>query len=202
VTPHELAARVVEWTAARPAPAVVAVDGPSGAGKTSLAETLVAVLAGAGRDAVAVHLDDLYPGWDGLDAVVPIVVRHVLEPLASPGPVAVPTWDWRRDRPGRSRALPELGPPRPGVVLVDGAGAGARACAPYLAGLVWLEAPAPLRRARALDRDGDAYAPHWDRWAAQERGHFAAEGTRERADLVLDGSAGAENLLVLRDGGR
>jgi hypothetical protein len=36
-----------------------------------------------------------------------------------------------------------------------------------------------------IARDGEAYRPHWERWAAQERAHFAAEGTRERADLRL-----------------
>ena len=42
-----------------------------------------------------------------------------------------------------------------------------------------------MRRRRALDRDGETYAPHWERWAAQERVTFARERTRARADLVL-----------------
>jgi hypothetical protein len=76
------------------------------------------------------------------------------------------------------------------VVLLEGAGCGARAAAGWLAGLLWVDADPALRRARALGRDGDTYAPHWDRWAAQEEAYAARERPDERADLVLDTSAG------------
>ena len=52
--------------------------------------------------------------------------------------------------------------------------------------LVWLEAPEGLRRERALSRDGQTFAPHWERWAAQEAEVLC--GVAERADLVLDTS--------------
>ena len=84
-------------------------------------------------------------------------------------------------------------------MIVEGAGAGARRCAPYLAVLVWVEADEDVRRDRALARDGDRYAPHWDRWARQERTHFAREGTRQRADLVLDTTRGTANPVVVRE---
>jgi dephospho-CoA kinase len=51
--------------------------------------------------------------------------------------------------------------------------------------LIWVDAPEEQRYRRAMARDGDAYAPHWARWAAQERAHFAADRTRERADVRL-----------------
>ena len=90
-----------------PGTQVIAVDGPSGAGKTTLAARLSDALHGA----PVVHMDDLYPGWDGLaDAV---------------------------------------------------------------------------RMARGIARDGEAYRPHWERWARQEREHFAVDGTRDRADVVV-----------------
>ena len=49
-----------------------------------------------------------------------------------------------------------------------------------------LEAPEPVRKARALARDGDVFAPYWDRWAADDTVVHARERTRERADLVID----------------
>jgi energy-coupling factor transporter ATP-binding protein EcfA2 len=195
VTPEELAERIRSWAAAVPAPAVVAFDGPSGSGKTTLARAVLERLP----DAAAVHLDDLYPGWDGLDAVGPLLVSSILARLPGPAPIVVPSWDWDRDVPGPSRPRPDLGPPRPAVVLLEGAGSGARACAPYLTALVWVDAPEPVRKPRALERDGGTYAPHWDRWARQERAYLVRERTRERADLVLDTTGGPENPVVVRN---
>ena len=42
-----------------------------------------------------------------------------------------------------------------------------------------------VRRARALSRDGETYAPHWERWAAQEDAVYRSSRPRDRADLVL-----------------
>jgi para-aminobenzoate synthetase len=172
-------------------PRVVAVDGRSGAGKSRLAASIAAALRRHRADAVVVHLDDLYPGWDGLAPVVQVVVEHVLSPLAGTLRVVVPTWDWDGDRAGPARAVPELGPPRPAVVLLEGAGSGAGAAAPWLAGLLWVDADAGVRRRRALARDGATYAPHWDRWSAQEEAYAARERPRDRAGLVLDTTDGS-----------
>jgi para-aminobenzoate synthetase len=199
LTPADLAG----WLLARPAaprlpggPRVVALDGRSGAGKTTLAVAAAAAVTQHGSTVAVVHLDDVYPGWDGLADVVPLVVEHVVTPLAGPGAVAVPAWDWDRDRPGPPRRLPGLGPPRPALVLLEGAGAGARAAAPWLAGVVWVDADPQVRRSRALARDGDLYAPHWQRWAAQEEAYAARELLPARADLVLDTTG--EGPVVVR----
>lgn len=54
---------------------------------------------------------------------------------------------------------------------------------------MWVEAPAPLRLARGLARDGEPLAGHWRRWQESAAAHFAAEDTRARADLRVDGAA-------------
>ncbi|WP_198950806.1 hypothetical protein [Kineosporia sp. A_224] len=165
------------------APVVVGVDGPSGAGKTTFADLLARGLRGpdGGPAVPVVHLDDLYPGWDGLDAAVPRLVDGVLAPLASGRPAGYRRWDWAAGADGATVAVPAAP-----LLVVEGAGCGAVACAPYLSLLVWLDGPPAWRRERALARDGATYGPHWERWAAQERAHFAREGTRPRADLVLE----------------
>ncbi|RJK96715.1 dephospho-CoA kinase [Vallicoccus soli] len=163
---------------------VVGVDGRSGSGKTTFARRLVAALRDAGADARTLHLDDVYPGWDGLAAGARALCADVLEALATGRPAGYRRWSWVRSEPaGRAEVRPG------GVLVVEGVGAGARCARPRLSLLVWLDAPAPLRRQRALARDGEAYAPHWDRWAAQEEAHHAAEGTRAAAGLLLDGAA-------------
>jgi uridine kinase len=158
-------------------PYVIGVDGPSGAGKSDLAARL-----GESLDAAVLRMDDLYPGWRGLEASVPRVVAWALEPLRAGRVGRWRRFDWVAQRYAEWHELP----PRD-VVVVEGVGAGARACTPYLDLLLWLEAPESERYRRAMIRDGVGYRPHWRTWAAAERAHHRREGTRERADVVLTG---------------
>jgi hypothetical protein len=103
-------------------------------------------------------------------------------------------WDWTHERDGAWQPVPAAD-----LLLLEGVGSGALACAPLLSGLVWLQAPPSLRRARALHRDGETYAPHWLRWASQERRYLRRDAPRRRADLVL-GGAGAPRVLADRRG--
>ena len=157
---------------------VVAIDGRSGSGKTSLAAGL-----GAELGAPVVTLEDLYGGWDGLERGVDLLVSEVLEPLNAGRAARVPRYDWVAAAWGSPWVLEP-----PGVLIVEGVGAGARRAAAYESVLVWMEVPASVRKKRALDRDGETFAPHWDTWAAQEDAMLARERTRDRADLVIDAS--------------
>jgi cytidylate kinase len=155
---------------------VLAVDGRSGAGKSSLAAALSGELG-----VPVVSLEDLYGGWDGLEHGIDLLVSEVLEPLAAGRDALVPRYDWVR------RVW--LEPTRLGVpeLIVEGVGAGARRAAAFESLVVWLDAPPSVRKKRALDRDGEVFAPHWDQWAAQEDAMLARERTPERADVVVDG---------------
>jgi hypothetical protein len=162
---------------------VVAVDGRSGVGKSQLARALVDGLRRRTGPVEVVRLDDVYPGWDGLLAVVPLLRRWLLQPLASGGPAGVYRYDWARGTFGG------WCPVAPGGVLVlEGVGSGAVELAGYRSLLIWLEAPEALRRARALTRDGEILARHWDRWAGQEAAYLRRDDPRGHADLVVDTS--------------
>ena len=154
---------------------VVAIDGRSGAGKTSLAAALRDELR-----APVVSLEDLYGGWDGLEHGIDLLVAAVLEPLAAGRAARVPRYDWI----AREWAEPRVIEP-PDILIVEGVGAGARRAAAFESLLVWLEVPAPVRKRRALGRDGETFAPHWDQWAAEEDLMLARERTPDRADVIL-----------------
>jgi uridine kinase len=156
---------------------VVAVDGPSGAGKTTLTRALRRHL---GRPPV-LHLDPLYPGWDGLPLTPAILHDRILAPLARGERAAYQRFDWEADAFAEEhevRAAP--------LLLVEGCGAGAWPGFAYVAVLIWVDAPTAVRYERAIARDGETYRPNWERWAASERALFRADRTRERADLVVD----------------
>ncbi|WP_374225451.1 uridine kinase [Actinomadura sp. NEAU-AAG7] len=158
---------------------LVAVDGPSGAGKSTFAGFLAAVLVGA----PVVRSDDFRVPWDAdpLTWWRPLE-EAVLAPLREGRPARLSRYDWHRDRYGPQEEIP----PAP-VLLVEGVGA-AWAGSPA-AFRVWIDAPRELRRARAVARDGAEYAGDWDLWASHESAFFAADRTRERADLHVDGAA-------------
>ncbi|MGZ5369368.1 MAG: 4-amino-4-deoxy-L-arabinose transferase [Aeromicrobium sp.] len=162
---------------------VIAVDGPSGAGKTEFANAL-----GAALGAPVLHLEDVYPGWSGLAATPELIARGVLAALAVGDVGEVARWDWEHERRG------DLIKVAPGPLLIlEGVGSGARVCRPYLSLLVWLDAPAFIRKTRALSRDGEVFAPFWDMWAEQERRLFEADGTRAAAEVVVD--TGGDGIL-------
>ena len=154
---------------------MIAIDGRSGSGKTSLAARLRSALG-----APTVSLEDLYGGWDGLERGIDLLVSEVLEPLSDGRAARVPRYNWVT---AAWEALLVLPPPE--VLIVEGVGAGARRAAAYASLLVWMEEAASVRKKRALDRDGETFAPHWDAWAAQEDAMLARERTPDRADLVV-----------------
>ncbi|BDZ46462.1 ATP-binding protein [Naasia aerilata] len=152
-------------------PPVVLLDGGSGAGKSTLARVLAPALG-----AELVRLDDLYPGWDGLQAASRAVADELLPRRRWR------RWDWAS---GRSAEWHELDPSAP--LLVEGAGALSRASRQLATFALWIDLEPGERKRRALERDGDVFAPHWDRWAAQEDAFFSRERPDLLADLILDG---------------
>lgn len=157
-------------------PVVIAIDGRSGSGKTMFAAALQQELA----DATVVHLDDMYPGWDGLAATPPLLVAQVLEATRRGEAAAFRRFDWIRGTFADLVAVPKAS-----YLIVEGAGSSVGMARRYADVRVWLEADTAVRKRRGLDRDGDAYAPHWQRWADQEDAVFGADRTPEQAHLVL-----------------
>lgn len=58
--------------------------------------------------------------------------------------------------------------------------------APFVGTRVWLDGSASVRRARAIERDGEVFERHWEMWARQEAALFGKDATRDRAHLVFD----------------
>jgi len=156
----------------------VLIDGRSGAGKTSLS----AELEQRHPLARVLHLEEVYPGWDGLDAASETLVRSVLLPLRAGRPGRYRRWDWAADRPGPLATVP----PSP-LLIVEGVGALSRASRRLADLAIWVELDDETRMTRAMARDGAAYAPHWERWARQERRFIGRERPRLLADRIVRG---------------
>lgn len=156
--------------------AVVLIDGRSGAGKTTLARAMAALWP-----ASVLHLDSVYPGWDGLRAGSDAVVEGVLAPRRAAKEGEWREWDWTAQRPGPTHPAPDL----ERGLIVEGAGILTPRSAALADLRVWVEAPDEVRRQRALARDGDAYRPHWERWARQEADHLRRSAPQALADVIV-----------------
>lgn len=151
---------------------VIAVDGATGSGKTTLAARLAGALGGPARPAVRVlALEALVPGWSAL-ARGAVRAAAVLRDLRHGRAGVAPSWDWEAMRAGDPVRVDPLDG---GILVLEGCGALAAAAQelePLAALRVLVEAPAALRRARIAERD-----PYrWDvaAWEAQERRLAAA----------------------------
>ncbi len=170
---------------------LVAVDGPSGAGKTRFALGLAKEL-----DAPVVHTDDLLDGWDDQFTFWERLEDQVLRPLRRAEPGVYRRYQWHRKEFGGEPVVVEPAP----VVVLEGVSAARRAIRPELSLAVFVWAPADLRLARALARDGDdslAYRAYLERWRAAEDRHFESDRTAASADLTIDGTTtGGDDRFV------
>ena len=159
------------------------VDGPSGAGKTTLAAAVAAAAAVRGVASQVVHLDAMYDGWGGLPGIGTRLAR-LLAPLAEGRAGHYERYDWAAGRYAGTASVDPVD-----LLVVEGVGAAAGAVAHLGTVLVWVDAPRDLRRRRGVERDGPSFEAVWERWEASEVETFARDGGRERADLVVDGTA-------------
>jgi uridine kinase len=197
VTVATVAANVVRRTLAAPARLgtgrLVCIDGPAGSGKTTLAAEVAAAVPD-GITVVVVHLDDVYPGWDGLTEGLRRAADDLLGPLAAGQRGRYRRFDWVAGAEGDRCDVDPVD-----LLVLEGVGAGA-AGRGHSSLLVWVEAPPEVRLARGLERDltlpgqpsdADDLRAKWLRWMADEEALHAQDRTRARADLVVDGGGTA-----------
>jgi uridine kinase len=174
------AQRVIEL-AGQARPAIVATNGASSSGKTSLSRRLARALP----HCAVLHTDDLawHHGvfaWDSLliNDVLPVVRNHA--PLC----YQPPAWIAR----GRSGAI-TLDADRE-FVIVEGVGASQTSVRPHLNVIIWVETPQPVRYSRDALRvaSGEISAASHAGWMAEENAYLSAERPWEHADLIVDGS--------------
>ena len=161
---------------------LVAVDGPSGAGKTTVAARLAERWSATGLT-VAVVPTDHFATWTDPVSWWPRLVEGVFVPLADgrPGRYVRTDWSTGVPRPGA-----EILVGVPDVLLVEGMSAGRASVRPLLSLLVWVDLPDPAARLeRTVARDGDASRAELAAWQRFEDGWFAVDGTRAAADLQI-----------------
>jgi len=157
---------------------VVAVDGPGGAGKSTLASRLSSALG----DAPVIHTDD-FASWDVPLEWWPRLRAQVLDPLSRDEPARWQRYDWETER------LAEWHETAPAPFLIlEGVSSSRAAFRPYLSYTIWVETPRDERLRRGLERDGSAALPLWQTWMADEDAYIAHEQPLAHADIIVAGT--------------
>lgn len=163
-------------------PPVLAVDGRSASGKTTLAGRLAAEIPGA----VVVHTDDI-AWWHAAFAWSDLLVGGVLEPLHQGRDVAFrpPAWQ-ARGRPGAIEVAGDSS-----LVIVEGVGAGRREVAHLVDATVWVQSDLDQteRRDAARVAAGEISPSNYASWMGEEFPFVAEQRSWERAFVVAAGTS-------------
>lgn len=159
---------------------ILAIDGPAGAGKTTLAENLQRGLARY-YPSTTIHMDDLYEGWN--HALTPplsqklMTITHSHKEHKS---ISIARYDWSSDTFGK----PELIPVQP-LLILEGVGCGQRSIRSTLNALIWIDIDEEEGLQRVIQRDGTAIEEEMHKWLSAQQQHFMEEDTKNAADFIL-----------------
>ena len=161
---------------------IIAIDGPAGAGKSTLASRISAHYPES--PITVIHMDDLYAGWD--DALTHALTRTLENKIAKPAfegkSFEFRKYDWISGRFGEfiKKEVPSL-------LILEGVGSGQRAVRKYLDQLIWIDIEPEIGLNRVLQRDGDYLESEMRIWQMREGEHFKADNTRDCATIRIDG---------------
>lgn len=193
VQPSALLASLGVSDGAASGPFLLAIDGRSGGGKSTLAARLASTLAGA----VVIAADDF--AWNApMFAWADLVREGLLRPLAAGRDARYrpPAWDEH----GRSGEI--VASVHAPLVIVEGVGSACRALADSFDAVIWVQSDFAEAERRGLARDitsgvnGDATqsVAFWHAWMADELAFHADERPWERADAIIAGTRVGDRL--------
>lgn len=161
---------------------ILLIDGRAGSGKSTLADAVQNQFFKLGESAPRIiHMDDLYPGWDGLQLGAEYLQRNILGPLSRREVAHYQLFDWVKNERVEWREFTGGTP-----LIVEGCGAINRNSIESADLSVWLETDEAIRKERWLQREGND--EHWAQWAAQELDFYARERSSELAAILEPGA--------------
>jgi uridine kinase len=159
---------------------IIAIDGPAGAGKTTLATHINFALSSHFTCSI-IHMDDLYAGWENaLSPELTTILEKICRSHKAQEGITFSKYDWATSN---FLAPEKIAPVQ--LLIIEGVGSGQSAIRDFLSTLIWINIDEISGFTRVLERDGDAIKDQMQKWLATQEQHFASEKTDNAADFVL-----------------
>jgi uridine kinase len=159
---------------------IIAIDGPAGAGKTTLAHELYLAIS-LKMSVSVIHMDDLYDGWDNaLTADLTNILVYLTDQHKRSKPAKMNRYNWMTSSYEDSE---EIAPSD--LLILEGVGSGDKAIQDDLAALIWIDIDPEIGVNRVIDRDGAQVADEMRKWLGAQQKYFSQHSTREKADFIL-----------------
>lgn len=175
----ELIAALSDLCKAKKRP-IIAIDGPAGAGKTTLAHEIYLALS-TKMSVQVIHMDDLYAGWDNaLTADLSKILTYLVEQHLANSPARIQRYNWSASTFHDSE---EIAPSD--LLILEGVGSGDIEIQDKFAALIWMEIDPEDGLKRVVNRDGAHVQEEMEKWLTTQAQYFLQHSTREKADFIL-----------------
>jgi hypothetical protein len=163
-----------------PGPHLIAIDGPAGAGKSTLAKDLYLYFS-VSRDVNLLGLDEIYDGWENalgvkLTSDLESIARAHVDKIST----SIQIYDWSSSRFGEVRTIEPKD-----IFIIEGVGSAQEVIRNHKAITIWMDIDPPLGIERVLNRDGHHIAQEMKAWQVLQSQHFALSGARDNADFII-----------------
>ena len=168
-----------DLTKTLPSP-IITIDGPAGAGKTTLADHIARSFDSKISTSV-IHMDDLYNGWADpfgkpfLDALNTITEAHLAGKACE-----IQKYDWYTGEYG-----PSITHSPTQLLVLEGVGSSTSHIREFVSASIWIDIKPEDGLQRVLTRDGTSIENEMQQWLKTQEAFFALEQSAELADFAL-----------------
>ena len=159
---------------------LLAIDGPAGAGKTTLAAQLHAEYS-AHSTVRTIHMDELYNGWDdALGQSLTDSLQAITSAHRSGLTHTIKIFNWHLMKFDREEVIDPTD-----FLILEGVGAAQKVVRDAGAITYWLDIDNDTGLQRVLARDGAHIEKEMRQWQIQQSIHFTKDQTRENCEFKL-----------------